>query len=102
MFRSGSRMRLYGKSKSCGDFTYRTERITTSLSYFQDRNSDADDTRYNKMCGSLRSLIHKLSLLPAEDPFRQAKEAEMLNKLYDMGILGQFWRSHEDNQTYLM
>lgn len=44
--------------------------------------------RYNKLCGSLRSLIHKLSLLPANDPFRQQKEAEMLDKLYDMGILG--------------
>jgi U3 small nucleolar ribonucleoprotein protein IMP3 len=28
--------------------------------------------------------------LPAEDPFRQQKEAEMLDKLYDMGILGMF------------
>jgi len=45
--------------------------------------------RYNKICGSLRSLIHRLSLLPAEDPYRQQKETEMLNKLYDMGILGQ-------------
>ena len=44
-------------------------------------------TRYNKLCGSLRSLIHRISLLPADDPFRQQKEAEMLNKLYDMGIL---------------
>ena len=44
--------------------------------------------RYNKLCGSLRSLIHRLSLLPSEDPYRQQKEAEMLNKLYDMGILG--------------
>lgn len=47
-------------------------------------------TRYNKICGNLRSLIHRISLLPAEDPFRQQKEAEMLNKLYDMGILGRF------------
>jgi hypothetical protein len=44
--------------------------------------------RYNKICGNLRSLIHRLSLLPAQDPFRQQKETEMLNKLYDMGILG--------------
>jgi len=45
--------------------------------------------RYNKLCGNLRSLIHRISLLPAEDPYRQQKEMEMLNKLYDMGILGQ-------------
>ena len=46
--------------------------------------------RYNKICGSLRSLIHRMSLLPAEDPFRQKRETEMLNKLYDMGVLGWF------------
>lgn len=45
--------------------------------------------RYNKLCGSLRSLIHKISLLPAADPYRQRKEGEMLDKLYDMGILGE-------------
>ena len=50
-----------------------------------------DAVRYNKLCGSLRSLIHRLSLLPAEDPYRQQKETEMLNKLYDMGILGRLW-----------
>jgi U3 small nucleolar ribonucleoprotein protein IMP3 len=32
--------------------------------------------------------VHRLSLLPAEDPFRAQKEAEMLNKLWDMGVLG--------------
>jgi len=46
------------------------------------------DGRYNKLCGSMRSLVHKLSLLPAQDPFRAQKESEMLNKLYDMGVLG--------------
>lgn len=45
--------------------------------------------RYNKLCGSMRSLVHRLSLLPAEDPFRAQKEAEMLNKLWDMGVLGE-------------
>lgn len=48
------------------------------------------NVRYNKICGNLRSLIHRISLLPAQDPFRQQKEAEMLNKLYDMGILGEY------------
>jgi hypothetical protein len=37
----------------------------------------------------MRSLVHRLSLLPAADPFRSQKESEMLNKLYDMGILGE-------------
>ncbi|CAK9782732.1 hypothetical protein CC85DRAFT_260439 [Cutaneotrichosporon oleaginosum] len=52
--------------------------------HIQDRD---DYHKYNKLCGSLRSLIHKISLLPAIDPFRAQKEGEMLDKLYDMGIL---------------
>ena len=53
------------------------------------------DCRYNKLCGSMRSLINRISLLPAEDPFRQQKESEMLNKLFDMGILGELsWVHH--------
>lgn len=52
--------------------------------HIQDRE---DYHKYNKICGNLRSLIHRISLLPANDPYRQKKEAEMLDKLYDMGIL---------------
>ena len=43
--------------------------------------------RYNKLCGSLRSFAHRLSLLPAQDPFRAKMEGQLLNKLYDMGVL---------------
>ena len=43
--------------------------------------------RYNKLCGSLRSFAHRLSLLPAQDPFRSRMEAQLLSKLYDMGVL---------------
>lgn len=52
--------------------------------HIQDRE---DYHKYNKICGNLRSLIHRISLLPANDSYRQKKEAEMLDKLYDMGIL---------------
>jgi len=55
--------------------------------HIQDRE---DYAKYNKLCGSLRSLIHRLSLLPAQDPYRARKEGEVLDKLYDMGILGEF------------
>lgn len=54
--------------------------------HIQDRE---DYVKYNKLCGSLRGLIHKISLLPAQDPFRSRKEGEILDKLYDMGILGE-------------
>ena len=43
--------------------------------------------RYNKLCGSLRSFAHRVSILPAQDPFRSKMEAQLLAKLYDMGVL---------------
>ena len=43
--------------------------------------------RYNKLCGSLRSLAHRISLLPSHDPFRARLEGQILSKLYDMGVL---------------
>ncbi|CAJ2502286.1 Uu.00g096800.m01.CDS01 [Anthostomella pinea] len=46
-----------------------------------------DYHRYNKICGSLRQLSHKISLLPPESPVRQKHEKLLLDKLYDMGIL---------------
>lgn len=48
---------------------------------------DTASTRYNKLCGSLRSFAHRLSLLPAQDPFRARMEGQVLSKLYDMGVL---------------
>jgi U3 small nucleolar ribonucleoprotein protein IMP3 len=44
-------------------------------------------SRYNKLAGSLRGLAHRLSLLPAADPFRSQMESSLLSKLYDMGLL---------------
>lgn len=44
-------------------------------------------SRYNKLCGSLRQYAHRLSLLPAQDPFRAQMEGQLLSKLYDMGVL---------------
>lgn len=44
-------------------------------------------TRYNKLCGSLRSYAHRIALLPAADPFRTKMESALLSKLYDMGVL---------------
>jgi U3 small nucleolar ribonucleoprotein protein IMP3 len=43
--------------------------------------------RYNKLCGSLRSLAHRIALLPSQDPFRSRMEGQILSKLYDMGVL---------------
>lgn len=49
-----------------------------------------DYRKYNALCGSLRSLAHKLSQLdPDSDPVRRKMESEMLDKLWRMGILKQ-------------
>ncbi|KAF9021841.1 alpha-L RNA-binding motif-containing protein [Hymenopellis radicata] len=52
--------------------------------HIQDRE---DYHKYNKLCGSLRSFAHRISLLPAQDPYRARIEAQLLSKLYDMGVL---------------
>ncbi|CAL1702046.1 unnamed protein product [Somion occarium] len=52
--------------------------------HIQDRD---DYHKYNKLCGSLRSFSHRISLLPPQDPSRSRMEAQLLAKLYDMGVL---------------
>jgi U3 small nucleolar ribonucleoprotein protein IMP3 len=48
----------------------------------------ADYTSYNRLCGSLRSLAHKLAALEPSDPARRKHEELLLGKLFEMGILG--------------
>ena len=40
------------------------------------------------MAGSLRQLAHKIAALEPDDPFRRKSEENLLQKLFDMGILG--------------
>ena len=50
--------------------------------------TNADDyTSYNVLCGRIRHLAHRLTLLKPEDPFRLKHEDLLLAKLYDMGLL---------------
>lgn len=46
-----------------------------------------DYHKYNKLAGSLKSFVHRLTLLPADDSVRLKMQAQMLGKLYDMGVL---------------
>jgi U3 small nucleolar ribonucleoprotein protein IMP3 len=48
----------------------------------------SDYHAYNRLCGSLRSLAHRLAALEPEDAFRRKQEDVLLEKLWDMGILG--------------
>jgi U3 small nucleolar ribonucleoprotein protein IMP3 len=47
-----------------------------------------DYRKYNQLCGSMRQLAHRLANLDPADPFRRKHEDLMLEKLFDMGILG--------------
>lgn len=48
----------------------------------------SDYTAYNRICGSLRQLAHRLADLEPSDPVRRKHEEVMLEKLFDMGIIG--------------
>lgn len=48
----------------------------------------SDYHAYNRLCGSLRSLAHRLAALEPDDEFRRKQEDILLEKLWDMGILG--------------
>ncbi|KAF2184983.1 alpha-L RNA-binding motif-containing protein [Zopfia rhizophila CBS 207.26] len=47
-----------------------------------------DYRKYNRLCGQLRLLAHKLALLSPSDPFRMKYEDLLLEKLFDIGVLG--------------
>ncbi|KAK7202495.1 hypothetical protein BZA70DRAFT_307859 [Myxozyma melibiosi] len=47
-----------------------------------------DYHKYNKLCGQIRQMAHKLAQLPPDDPVRQKHEELLLDKLENMGILG--------------
>lgn len=48
----------------------------------------SDYTSYNRLCGQLRQLAHRLTSLPPDSAYRRKQEDLLLEKLFDMGILG--------------
>eukprot|EP00638_Chattonella_subsalsa_P012996 CAMPEP_0117780384 /NCGR_PEP_ID=MMETSP0948-20121206/2195_1 /TAXON_ID=44440 /ORGANISM="Chattonella subsalsa, Strain CCMP2191" /LENGTH=183 /DNA_ID=CAMNT_0005608167 /DNA_START=38 /DNA_END=589 /DNA_ORIENTATION=+ len=50
----------------------------------QDRE---DYTKYNKICGNIWKLVAKLRTLPSTDQFRIEMTDQMLEKLYNLGII---------------
>ncbi|KAI9820448.1 MAG: Small subunit (SSU) processome component [Thelocarpon impressellum] len=48
----------------------------------------ADYDAYNRLCGSLRQLAHRLAALPPDDAVRRKLEESLLEKLFDVGVLG--------------
>ena len=66
------------------DPTHRSAAIARRYSL----SNPADYTAYNRLAGSLGQLAHRLALLPPESAFRRKHEDLLLEKLYDMGIIG--------------
>ncbi|KAJ3043837.1 Small subunit (SSU) processome component [Rhizophlyctis rosea] len=46
-----------------------------------------DYIKYNRICGQIRKIATKLSLLDPRDPFRTKHTNALLEKLYRMGVL---------------
>jgi len=42
---------------------------------------------YNRLCGSIRQLAHRLALMPPDNACRRKHEELLLDKLYDMGVI---------------
>ncbi|SGZ51989.1 CIC11C00000002386 [Sungouiella intermedia] len=61
-------------------------RDTLVMATYQIQNRE-DYHKYNKICGEIRKIAHKLSLLQPTDPYRIKHEQLLLEKLYNMGIL---------------
>ena len=49
--------------------------------------SREDYVKYNKICGYVSKLANELSNLPVDDPFRQKQSAQLLEKLYEAGLI---------------
>ena len=43
--------------------------------------------RYNRLVGSCKKLVHRLSLLDPSDPYRLLHEQRLLDKLYAIGVI---------------
>lgn len=62
----------------------KNEAIVMQRYYIQGRE---DYVKYNKICGYVSKLANELSLLPVEDGYRQKMTAQLLDKLYESGVI---------------
>ncbi len=46
--------------------------------------------RYNKLCGTVKKIVQKISKLDVRDPFRKQITDQLLEKLYDIIFLAFF------------
>lgn len=64
----------------------RGHRDTQVMTTYHIQNRE-DYHKYNRICGEIRKLANKLSLLQPTDPFRIKHEQLLLEKLFNMGVL---------------
>ncbi|KAI9788908.1 MAG: Small subunit (SSU) processome component [Peltula sp. TS41687] len=50
--------------------------------------SAGDYNKYNRLCGSIKQLAHRLTMLDPSDPVRRRHETLLLEKLWSVGVLG--------------
>ena len=53
--------------------------------YFVQKREDLK--KYNKVCGLIRQIVSKLMLLKPDDPYRVKKTKDLLERLYDLGLI---------------
>ena len=71
--------------KWTSDTTLRENEILRRY-HIQDR---ADYIAYYRLCSRIRRLAELLSKLPPSDPFRVKLTAQLVDKLYNIGVLPQ-------------
>lgn len=62
----------------------KNEAVVMQRYYIQGRE---DYVKYNKICGYVSKLANELSLLPVENVYRQKMTAQLLEKLYESGVI---------------
>ena len=43
--------------------------------------------KYNRVCGLIKQIVSKLMLLKPDDPYRVKKTIDLLERLYDLGLI---------------
>ncbi|KAJ3340599.1 Small subunit (SSU) processome component [Gonapodya sp. JEL0774] len=66
-----------------GDSTLREAQVMRRY-HLQRRD---DYLMYNKLCGQIRKLANRISLLDPRDPFRAERADALLEKIYQMGLI---------------
>jgi hypothetical protein len=65
-----------------------TDRLESLVCQRYHIQKPSDYASYNRLCGQIRSLAHRLSSLSPDDAFRRTHEELLLEKCFEIGVLG--------------